>query len=501
MLIQYSRKLQEKAHQSRQETGAITVFLALVLILIISVSLSLLQSAYIQASKSAARLISYAGIDSLFGEYNEELLLNWNVFGLDTAPDSGGGPEERLENRYLDYLSYHIDMEKGLDKGHRNPVRYLWDGNEAEITTLMLMTDEEGAPFRNQLSDFMQEKYGIKFAEQLLDLEIQAGQLDEQKTTVTEREESNKDTINSLKNQLEEAGEESGEEADFSEIENTTADVEKIKAMSVLNVVLEDPEAVSNKKIQTDDLVSNRELLKGYGECPQSGDRNEALDKVLFSEYLMSHYTNYRAAPEDDIPRGLDYEIEYILAGEDSDIANLENVTSRLLLIREGANFAYLCTDSARLSEAEALAVATAGLFGVPALVTALKWAFVLAWAYIESILDVRTLLAGGKVPIIKESGDWESGLSEIVDFSTGSFRIRSQSDKGADYETYLRIMMYLQGIRGETMRALDLCETSIKVGGDPDFRIDQVVVGAVIRNNWSISGKYSYEFSVSYRY
>ena len=52
----------------------------------------------------------------------------------------------------------------------------------------------------------------------------------------------------------------------------------------------------------------------------------------------------------------LDYQLEYILTGKKSDKENIEGVTKRLKLIREGINVAYIFSNSKMRSEAKALA-------------------------------------------------------------------------------------------------------------------------------------------------
>ena len=50
----------------------------------------------------------------------------------------------------------------------------------------------------------------------------------------------------------------------------------------------------------------------------------------------------------------LQYELEYILAGKNSDIENLRWVAGRLILFREAANAVYLYSDRVKVAEADA---------------------------------------------------------------------------------------------------------------------------------------------------
>lgn len=118
----------------------------------------------------------------------------------------------------------------------------------------------------------------------------------------------------------------------------------------------------------------------------------------------MEHLGSY-AEPSST---GLAYQVEYIFGGKDSDEDNLKAVASKLLFIREGVNFACLMADNVKRSEAQALATAIASGFLVPPAAVIIEAALILCWAFAESVLDVRELFAGGRIPLVKSSGDWQ---------------------------------------------------------------------------------------------
>ena len=105
------------------------------------------------------------------------------------------------------------------------------------------------------------------------------------------------------------------------------------------------------------------------------------------------------------------YELEYMICGKDDDSENLKGTITRILLIRCAANFAYLMTSPAKQSEALAAAATMAGFTVNPAIVEAVKYGLLAGWAYCESVLDLRTLMDGEKIPIIKSDETWTSGL------------------------------------------------------------------------------------------
>ena len=91
-----------------------------------------------------------------------------------------------------------------------------------------------------------------------------------------------------------------------------------------------------------------------------------------------------------------------LIGGKDNDADNLRVTVDRLLLLREGLNMASLMAMPDKQSEAMALAVTLAGATVNPAIIEAVKYGILAAWAYVESVLDVRTLLDGGKISLVK---------------------------------------------------------------------------------------------------
>ena len=72
-------------------------------------------------------------------------------------------------------------------------------------------------------------------------------------------------------------------------------------------------------------------------------------------------------------------------------------------------------------------------------------------WAYVESLSDVRCLLSGGEVPLVKDRASWRTQLGNlgIRDTCTGS--------AGLNYEEYLRILFAMSSKEKTVMRALDV--------------------------------------------
>ena len=104
---------------------------------------------------------------------------------------------------------------------------------------------------------------------------------------------------------------------------------------------------ISDKSMDYSDLADTY-VSGSYGG---DGISNIDIRQALVSEYIISRYAGYTDYIEKNgqqtgyiekndraVGRLLDYEIEYILCGRQSDKDNLNEVLFKLVLIREGLN-------------------------------------------------------------------------------------------------------------------------------------------------------------------
>ena len=197
------------------------------------------------------------------------------------------------------------------------------------------------------------------------------------------------------------------------------------------------------------------------------------ISNVLYQQYLMNHLGNYT----DPSKESLAYQMEYVFGGRDNDIDNLKSVASKLLFIREGVNFACLMADNVKRTEAQALAAAIASGFLVPPAAVVIESALLLCWAFAESVLDVRELFAGGKIPLVKTSADWQISLSNLSSLMEGLDSMRKNNEHGLSYEDYLQVLILPVSKEKKVMRAMDMIEDAIRKKGRANFYMDSCVV------------------------
>ena len=261
--------------------------------------------------------------------------------------------------------------------------------------------------------------------------------------------------------------------------ENPLEIIKNLWHQGTLSLVLKDTKAVSNMKEDWSDAVSKREKYAGIGMEPIQTD---ATDTLLFTEYLLDHFACYTSG---EAAGTLAYELEYLLCGNEKDQSNLSETVQRLLAVREAANLAYLATDASKQELAYSVALSLVGATANPGIIYAVKCGLLAAWALAESVLDVRALLSGDKIAIIKNSAQWTSDLLHLGSVFS-SFGTATNCQNGLSYQRYLGFLLMMQAQK-VSYRAMNIQEHVIRsMEGFEDFCMDHLVVDAEIAMDYS---------------
>lgn len=466
-----------------RKKGAITVFLSLISVLFLSLLCTAVESARVQGCRAKAAAVLDMGMFSVMGEFERELLEKYDVFFLDGAAGSGSYSEDQINSTLKSYMEYNADPNKGEWIARFDP--FAMQVTDARITGVGLATDDDGAAFYQQAVRFMRENLATEVVQIWLERIRQGEEMKKaedsyknQESTVSEQLQKLEEQQKQLEEQQkEENAQENGAETKVfyppATVEKTNPldVIKKIKNEGILGLVLKDRSQVSAKKLDSD-RVSKRKCRKGT--LPVKKEYGGLIDNLIFQQYLFERFALFT---DKDKEGALDYALEYILCGKESDEKNLTSVVHRLLLLREGVNFLYLSLDEASMAAAQGLAAGLVGWMPVPGISTATAYALLLAWAYGESLLDVRTLLAGGKAPLKKSADTWKLGLSSLAGILTELERVDGSEGTGLTYADHLQILFTLGSSKKYAMRALDLIEGYMR--GRPAteaFRMDNAV-------------------------
>lgn len=449
--------------------GEITAFLSLIFILILSVTAGVIESASIQVTKNKKRGDMDRAMESVFAEYQRELLEKYDVFALEGTYETGDFAEENIIQRLAFYGTENI---------------------EQDIQKIQFLTDDSGRAYREQVIACMKNKLGISELESLTD---SSGKWKEQEDKTDEYEAEEQEVTNGLDASLAEAGQELPSD------ENPMATIANIKKSGLLNVVIQNQSDISDKNISLETMPSHRSLQKGKGTFPIKEDTDSVASKLYFGEYLLEKFA---AADKPNQEGKLSYELEYIISGTGSDRENLERVVRKLAAVRFAADYGYLMTDEVKKAEAETMALTLAGIVALPALTEVIKHGILLAWAFGEAVIDIRTLLAGGKVELLKTKENWQLQLSSLLKLGTDEEQIeRTDSEKGISYKEYLRMLLFAASQKRVVMQSLDVLEMNMQTEKGDFFKVDNCVSKLEMKSSCRLRRGITYEFVTNYGY
>lgn len=469
--------------------GGITVFLTSMLLLFVTLVSACVEAVRFYAVGVEAECAVSMGLDSIFAEYHRGLLERYDLFFIDSSYGAEQPSYHYTEAHLWDYLSANLSASDVPVWNGRDFLAMRLEG--VSIVQAALATDDYGRDVKYQAVSYMRERVGIGLIE-----EIQA-QMDVVRGNGLDVRDVEQEAAE-IQAQIDgtELPEQRLEDGSFvtAEVDNPADSVNNGRFRGILYLVAEQG-GLSEQTINPDNYVSHRALNKGTGAA--CGDAAFSIvDEVLFGEYLMEKCGNYRKPSADG---ALQYELEYILAGKSSDVENLRWTAGRLILLREAANAMYLYSDSTKVSEADVLAWGLAIVSLEPDLQPLIKNSILLAWAYAESVLDVRRLFSDGRVPLLKTRETWHLSLEHMLDYVTHLGEAEDEQE-GLTYEDYLRLLLLLEDEDTKTMRCMDVMEMNMRrLDGNESFRMDGCI--DALRVEVSISGGFGEYFNLAAQY
>lgn len=490
--------------------GSITVFLALTLILILSFLFSLLESARASCMQAKAWEITNVGMQSLFGNYQKGIWEDYHLLFLDGSWQGEEFCMDKFSIRAMEELTENLSFAVE-DAG-----RQFWDLTNLtpvgfEVLSYELATDRDGEVFREQAVRQMKLEAAKDALEKLIPVQELSEDAKTKKRDAEGKWDAALDAMDTAEEQLaaEEAEETAAEEADIgnfrtngnmqtSEREGSTQDsgkkdetqdsetesnaqdseteetsvenpieyVKGLRTSAVLSLVLEDASGLSGKALASRNFLEKREINRGIMENVTEPEVS-GTERLWLQYYIQKYFSNYTGGSESGpSQRVLDYEMEYILGGKAGDGENLELVVCELLALREAMNFATILRDGTKKALALELATTAVGFTGILPLIKAVQIGILLAWAFVESVLDTRSLLEGGKIPFLKRTDQWASDLTDSRrNIESGS---KAEADEaGMDYMQYLQLLLLLLPSKTVNYRCMDLIEQNEQVRMD----------------------------------
>lgn len=196
-----------------------------------------------------------------------------------------------------------------------------------------------------------------------------------------------------------------------------------------------DGNKISEKETDWSEAVDSRQLQSGnWTEQASSG----SVERMLFHLYCQGHFFNVTRNGNE---KKLNYEMEYLNRGKNVGCGESESggpaiafntgrnksgISGNRCTEKSGSidtgTWGYICSGKSRT-----------GRTGETAILA--------AWAYAESVSDVRILLDGGHVSLRKTEAQWRTSLEHVGDCLNAS--ADETSREGLGYESYLQILLW----------------------------------------------------------
>lgn len=502
--IRYIQNMNYIHKQDNCENAQITVYLSLMFILILSLICTAIEGVRVEGAKTVIQNTMYMGVESVFAEYNKILLEDYDLFFLDTS--YGTSSDMAVETRMYEYMRENYNLSNSI-AGINSASFYKINCENLNIDKKVLATDDMGGPYFAQAVDYMKSKINVN---QLLAL------FTDYKNTTNESINQYKNAKNESSSDLSGLNEEKENyrqkydaavleaETNKTEVTMTPPSTESnpldaiggYESSPILELILGNEFIISGKQVDKTDFLSGRNLKNGSGNYKKETTK---LADIIFVEYMQEKFPNaVKGNDENNLSHenAVDYQLEYIYAGKDSDYQNLENVLTKILLMREGINFSYLITDTEKNAQAQALAMALVGYLGIPIFVQGMKLAIIAGWAFTESVVELRALMRGEKVALIKDASNWNLDIANIANINNVEFK---KPDKGMDYMQCMKLLFYMGDMDKYIIRSMDMIEMQVRdKSGNNTFCLDNCMMKCNVETSWHIDNvflKLPYKF------
>ncbi len=465
--------------------GSLSIFTSMILASVLILLLTMAECVRIYTLQDLSQEYVNEAAESAFSEYNPYLWANYGILAVDFAYGSDTVGPSVMESRALGYCGTNASVDTGYNYTRLTP-------ELCQISNYSLLTDNSGEAVIMLGSKYAMEGLPAQLLDGIttnLDLLNNIEEMDVESEISKGTKDLNdaKDANQKAKDDADSDDDPDTSSADYpdpGEVEDNPLDafsaIKESFSKGVLSTVIQKDVALSEETVELDELPSYRELSQGTMESTVS---NNIVDKALFIDYLLNTYSYYGQDRGHD---GLDYEIEYLIGENESDSQNLASVVERILLVREAANYTTILRCEDLKLEAAAVAEILAGFTMNPAIIQAVKYAIIGAWAYAESTLDLRLLLDGGKVPAIKTREQWTTDvwhLSAIVDVGNKA----KESSTGLTYKDYLMGMLAIKTNASLGLACCDIMENALNATGDyANVKLDNMTYAADISITFS---------------
>lgn len=317
----------------------------------------------------------------------------------------------------------------------------------------------------------------------------------------------------------------------------------------ILSLVVEDTASISKGSIQEQNLPSLlasikaeevetdcESILEGCKDNQYNSDiknafsvdnsvANDLAEQLLLNQYQMDFFNEYTQSDKkqsdnnsklneksanhgiemsneikgsEELSNALQYELEYIISGHNTDKENLSSVATKLILLRTLMNFIYVFTDKEKNTSAYATAAALVGFTCLAPLVTLIKFVILFVWAMLEALVDTYALLDGRSVPLFKSKTTFKVTYKDLLTMSKSNIahlanKYPKEQGKIGEftYSNYLRLFLIMNGTKKNCYRSMDIIQMNMQKVLGSKFYLSNCIFGMEVLADMKLPEKF----------
>lgn len=431
--------------------GYLTIFLAMSLSIFTGFILFLTTCAIRNGEKIRFECASDTAMNAVLSEFHVNLFERYGLLYVDASYLGENPGIEEVEKR----IFYYMEKNTSSVMRKKNAPWGQLAVTHVEIPFFSTAAADEGASMRHQAVLWVQDSGIVKKESDVTDYRTQINDLNEE------------DPFGAWQGIMEQiAGMELprilNEEGEWEEVplSNPADWVYCLLESDAFYLGEVDMQQISPVGIDLNQYITHRQI-----ENITASNRIYQKEEKQFFAYLFEKMGYYGNPKEGSL---LCCQIEYLAEGKDSDLENMKAVTDRLLRWRFADNVSLALSDGnlreqAFVAAKDLQAVILKNEFEIPVAESILY-----ACAFLESIADLRTIYAGGSIPLRKIDHQME------VDKVLAGIMYHSDGIEGFSYGEYLAGMLLLLEDEILQLRAMDIMEMDIRLqNGNAGFCMD----------------------------
>ena len=446
------------------KSGYITVYLSLVTGVLLSLILTVVEGVRLHTMRAQTECVMDMAMDSVLAEYHRELLEQYDLFFIDIS--YGSSPAfANVEEHIRGYMNMNFQPFKVFNIPAGKDLTAL-NADGVELLQAAVASDDGGAVLKRQAVDYIKNRWGLSYLNQAA---VNAEVLERKGYLDSDVEQRRGETERQVKEKILQKQQEEDEDWEGQNVELPSDVVNQARGEGILGLASSRPGELSRTSIPVQTLLSHRSsLIQGTG-LPEGKTKPSGISgNCLFLKYVMEKCGFY---------------------GEEKEHAAFSYQA------------AYLFGDSAKREQARGTALLISSVLCLPELTEPVTALILFAWAYAESVRDLRILFDGEKVPMVKTAESWNTPYSQLLTFR-GHLSEYTKGQSGMSYQDYLGAFLYLQAEETTLKRLMDVMEADIRMTpGNENFRMDGCVDAITAQASVESGYGRSFQITRSYQY